>query len=33
MEKSYDPRDVEQKWQRLWEELGVFKVKEGENKV
>jgi leucyl-tRNA synthetase len=33
MEKSYDPRDVEQKWQRLWEELGVFKVEEGENKV
>jgi len=33
MEKSYDPRDVEQKWQRLWEELGVFKVEEGEKKV
>jgi leucyl-tRNA synthetase (EC 6.1.1.4) len=33
MEKSYDPGDVEQKWQRLWEELGVFKVEEGENKV
>jgi leucyl-tRNA synthetase len=33
MEKSYNPRDIEQKWQRLWEELGVFKVEEGENKV
>jgi leucyl-tRNA synthetase (EC 6.1.1.4) len=33
MEKNYDPRDVEQKWQRLWEELGVFKAEEGENKV
>jgi leucyl-tRNA synthetase (EC 6.1.1.4) len=33
MEKSYNPRDIEQKWQRIWEELGVFKVEEGENKV
>ncbi|MFZ8784361.1 leucine--tRNA ligase [Thermocrinis sp.] len=33
MEKSYNPREIEQKWQRLWEELGVFKVEEGENKV
>jgi len=33
MEKSYNPRDIEQKWQRRWEELGVFKVEEGENKV
>jgi len=33
MEKSYDPRDIEQKWQRRWEELVVFKVEEGENKV
>jgi leucyl-tRNA synthetase (EC 6.1.1.4) len=33
MEKSYNPRDIEQKWQRLWEELGVFKAEEGENKV
>jgi leucyl-tRNA synthetase (EC 6.1.1.4) len=33
MEKSYNPRDIEQKWQRHWEELGVFKVEEGENKV
>jgi leucyl-tRNA synthetase len=33
MEKSYNPREIEQKWQRRWEELGVFKVEEGENKV
>jgi leucyl-tRNA synthetase len=33
MEKSYNPRDIEQKWQRIWEELGVFKAEEGENKV
>ncbi len=33
MSKNYDPKNIEKKWQRLWEELGVFKVEEGENKV
>jgi len=27
--RTYNPREIEQKWQRKWEEAGVFKAQEG----
>jgi len=28
MKKEYDPEEIEKKWQRRWEEEGIFRVKE-----
>ncbi len=32
MDERYDPRKIESKWQNLWEETKLFKVKEDPNK-
>jgi leucyl-tRNA synthetase len=32
MDERYDPRKIESKWQKLWEEAKLFKVKEDPNK-
>ena len=33
MEAKYDPREIEPKWQRIWEEQRIFYVSEDANKA
>jgi valyl-tRNA synthetase len=31
--KIYDPKDVEPKWQKRWEELGVYRFRRDDEKI